>query len=231
MSTPSAQPAGGSTRRVLLAIGVLVIIVAVVVAFLLGRGSSKTATKPPASTTTGTTQPTTVTSTQAPLNVNGCLGGPDPTLAIGSVFTAPLTPAGAVEFTATVSRWLVDSTKTSAQYTQIAPKLMSPDLVTRYTTVAPAGQTTSLSTEGSVYKVSGFTPQKVTVTMSSVVTITDNSGLQRTQDGVGDFTLTAKDGHWTFSDVPPPGQEGSAGSQQTIDEMEKGSTPLPGGCG
>lgn len=228
--TSSTHPDTSNHRRtVVLAIAAVVVIVAVIVAFLAGRGS--TTKTPQALPATSSSAPKPTPSSQAALNVNGCLGGPDPTLAIGSVFTAPLTPAGAVEFTATVSRWLVDSTKDRAQYDQIAPKLMSADLVKRYTTIAPDGQTTSLSTQTSVYKVSGFTPRKVTVTMSSVVTITDNNGLQRTQDGVGDFTLSAKAGHWTFSDVPPPGREGGAGSQRTIDEMKKGSTALPGGCG
>lgn len=233
--TSPAHPTTGNRRRtiavaVAAAVVIAVVVAVVVAAFVLGRSSG---TKPqPAAATTATTAPSTpATSGQTPLSVNGCLGGPDATLAIGSVFNAPLTPAGAVEFTATLSRWLGDSTKDGAQYDQIAPKLMSADLVKRYKTIAPGGHTTSLSTATSAYKVSGFTPQKVTVEMSSVVTITDGGGLQRGQYGAGPFTLTAKGGHWILSAVPAPGQEGAPGAQRALDEFRLSATPLVGGCG
>lgn len=230
MTTPAPSPATDSRRRtIILVVAAAVVIVVVVIAFVLGR-SSGTKAEPTATTTTTPAPSSPSTGTPSSL-VNGCLGGPDASLAIGSVFNAPLTPAGAVEFTATLLRWLGDSTKDGAQYDQIAPKLMSADLVKRYKTIAPDGQTTSLSTQTSVYKVIGFTPQRVTVAMSSVLTFTDGAGSQKTQDGAGDFSLTAKGGHWVLSYVPAPSNEGDARSRQALKEIQRGSTSLTGGCG
>lgn len=219
--TPAAPTTSNRNRTIALVVAALVVIATVAGAFALGRSSSDTPS-PNASTTTPTPP---ATSTQASLAVNGCLGGPDPTLAIGSVFSAPLTPAGAVEFTATLLRWIGDSKKTSDQLNTIGPKLIAPDLM-RSISASSSGPETTVSTRDSVYSVTNVSKNSAVVNLI----VTTTSG-EQTLEGGGPYTLGVRDGHWYVTKVLTPGRAGDERSVRTLENIRATGTPLPGGCG
>lgn len=229
MTSPTHPDTHNRRRTLVLAVAAVVVIVAVIVAFLVGRGSTTKKTQAVSTTSTTSSAPFPPASSQAALNVNGCLGGPDPTLAIGSAFTAPLTPTGAVEFTATLLRWLGDSTKTADQINTIGPKVVAPDLVSRLRSSAAPGTTTAISTENSIYRVQTKTGNSAVVQLLVTYKTTTASGTQTQQAG-GPYNLGVKDGHWYLKNLGTPARAGDARSTREIKEIQMSGSPMAGGC-
>jgi len=238
MSTPPTQaasappaPSGGSPGRsgrprwlwVLLALVLAVIVAVVAVAVFAGRGHD----------TTSQPQPGPAAAGPAPNNgpggtlADGCLGGRadlDQAVLIAQK-QAPLTPAGAAAFTATVMRWSFE-TPSPANQAATAQQILAPDATpaakqSLSSTVDRQGWTASISTLAGSFYIESFTNSSATVSL--------RLGGTGTKDGVstdpavlgGTMYLEAVAGVWRYRDHT---------YGRPLAEMDQIGTPYAGGC-
>lgn len=156
--------------------------------------------------------------------VNGCLGGPDPSTAINDAMKAPITPAGAVSFTATLMRWAYLSSRPVSDLDKIGTKVMPSSLVTNFKVAQGrlrSGESLWVDMTKSHYSVR-FSGKSALVTMDFIAHAQGGSyGDGQDAALFGTMHLVAtKDNRWFLKSVT------KSSSRAAIEALPN----LPGGC-
>ena len=228
---PSAPMSTGK-KITLAAAAVIVVAVAAVVITLLVRGkhTDSRSTAPSASSPSGSP------SASQPDGPNGCVGGSDPTTAISTAFDEPLNERGAVQFTATLFRWMQDSNTSTEQLRNVGPRLSSQAILDVFNNVPrnlPSGSHVGFSTKNSHALVKSFDATKGSASLVLTGTRTGHDATRSVEKEMAVVVaLTSKDGHWFLNDSGMGSYgKGEQGFSAANNDARAHGTPLAGGCG
>jgi hypothetical protein len=167
--------------------------------------------------------------------VNGCLGGQPGIDATGKYVdldqivlaaqkTAPLTPTGAAEFTATLARWY-GAMPRAASWSSTVPALLAPKTASlSHLLLTPGGTWDSGRLD---FSTGGFYVESFDPTHAVVSWVANGYGTTNGKDvppvvfGDG-FHLVAINGVWKLTDIAPV--------HSSVEELRRIATPYEGGC-
>lgn len=206
---------------------VLLVLVAGVSVYFALRPSPGSTGRPTTPVTTSPSASAAVSGAPTTL-ADGCLGGTDPVKAVRIAHqVAPLTPEGAAAFVATMMRWQGQIPHDPAEFRETGKQIWAPSLpaTNRNVPAPPAGATAWLSTADARYRV--LNVSKSDMTIEAVFTQTGVlNGISTEVQQVGQFTVTAIDGHWALKSAGPPAND----PKQTIADLQAKGLPYRGGC-
>jgi len=210
---------------VLLALALAVIVVVVVVAVFAGRGQNAVSPPPqPGPAPVGEPAPN---NGPGGTLADGCLGGrADLDQAVLTAQKqAPLTPAGAAAFTATVMRWSFE-TPAPANQVLTAQQILAADATpaakqSLSTSIDRQGWTASISTAAASFYIESFTGSSATVSLRAGMTATQNGVAADPAIVGGTMHLEAVGGVWRYRDHT---------YGRPLASMDQLGTPYAGGC-
>lgn len=233
-ATPNGAPRRGTPRWawVLIIVLAIVAVLAISVAVFAARG--REVLLPPAPTPTGQSTPTSQTSSassspsQTVEDAEGCLGGA--TELDRAVLTAqkkaPLSPAGAAAFTATLVRWA--STSPAPPYQedtsrQILDRAASSRARGFFSSGRhlPAGAVATVNFENGKYYVESFDGTNTIVSYVATGEAWKDGSAEGSGYLSGALHLMAVNGSWRLHDVS---------AERTLDDLLQVGTSYSGGC-
>lgn len=231
-SAPSPDPHRGAPRWAwaLIAFLAAVALVAVTVTVFALRGDEDRATPPPA----GVTQAPSTTASASPSATgtaetvaDGCLGGASELdqAVVTAQEQAPLTPAGAAAFTATLMRWAFASPPPPFQ-ARTAKRILAKDATNAARdslsgTENGEGTTVTLDFSDGRYYVEASTPTTAIVSFRATGHTTIEGAPQPAVLLGGSVHLRAVNGLWRYRDLT---------DERSLEDLERVGVPYPGGC-
>lgn len=232
MSMTAAPTRGRLPRWAWALIVLLVVVTALAVAVATFAVRGRAVLDPPAASLPSPTRSEgagTKTSPNQPATARGCLGGSSDLDAavIAAQEQAALTPEGAAEFTAALTRW-AGALPPSRTQKSIATKLLAAD-ATKLAGQAlssadrtwPAGRTARLDFAEGRYYVEDFNGGEAAVTYYAGLLGTSNGQRLPAAEVAGTLHLQAVAGHWRLFDIT---------FTRTIADAKTLGSPYVGGC-